>query len=64
MCMKTGLFGRLIGKIAASLQARATIRELHSLGDRELRDIGIHRAEIPEVARGLVARTEELKQAA
>ena len=32
----------------------ATIKELHSLSDAELRDIGIHRENIETVARGLI----------
>ena len=32
----------------------ATIAELHSLSDAELRDIGIHRQNIETVARGLI----------
>ena len=32
----------------------ATIKELHSLSDAELRDIGIHRENIDIVARGLI----------
>lgn len=31
-----------------------TINELHSLSDSELKDIGIHRANIETVARGIV----------
>ena len=48
----------MITAIAEALRRRrninATIKELHSLSDAELRDIGIHRENIETVARGLI----------
>jgi uncharacterized protein YjiS (DUF1127 family) len=48
----------MITAIAEALRRRrninATIKELHSLSDAELRDIGIHRENIDIVARGLI----------
>jgi uncharacterized protein YjiS (DUF1127 family) len=32
----------------------ATIRELHQLSDNELKDVGILRSQIEEVARGII----------
>jgi len=32
----------------------ATIRELHQLSDAELKDVGIPRGQIEEVARGII----------
>ena len=39
-----------LATVAARLGARRTIRELEILSDRELRDIGLCRAEIEQVA--------------
>ena len=48
----------MITSLAEALRRRrninATINELHSLSDSELRDIGIHRENIETVARGLI----------
>ena len=48
----------MIKAVAEALRRRrninATITELHSLSDSELRDIGIHRENIETVARGLI----------
>ena len=48
----------MITAIGEALRRRrninATITELHSLSDSELRDIGIHRENIETVARGLI----------
>ena len=48
----------MITAISEALRRRrninATITELHSLSDSELRDIGIHRENIETVARGLI----------
>tara|TARA_R110001599_G_scaffold228949_1_gene428169 strand:- start:141 stop:332 length:192 start_codon:yes stop_codon:yes gene_type:complete len=48
----------MITAMAEALRRRrninATINELHSLSDSELRDIGIHRENIETVARGLI----------
>ena len=48
----------MITAISEALRRRrninATINELHSLSDSELRDIGIHRENIETVARGLI----------
>jgi uncharacterized protein YjiS (DUF1127 family) len=39
-------------KIASYIQYRRTLRELNSLEDRQLRDIGIVRADFKTIARG------------
>ncbi len=48
----------MIKSISEALRRRrntnATIAELHSLTDRELIDIGIHRGQIETVARSLI----------
>jgi len=48
----------MITAISEALRRRrninATITELHSMSDSELRDIGIHRENIETVARGLI----------
>lgn len=48
----------MVTAISEALRRRrtlnATIKELHSLTDSELRDIGIYRANIETVARGIV----------
>ena len=48
----------MIKAMAEALRRRrninATINELHSLSDAELRDIGINRENIETVARGLI----------
>lgn len=48
----------MITAISEALRRRrnlnATIKELHSLNDRELKDIGIHRCQIESLARGLI----------
>ena len=47
-----------IKDVAESIRRRAnmnaTIRELHQLSDNELKDVGIHRSQIEEVARGII----------
>ena len=47
----------LIKDVAESIRRRAnmnaTIRELHQLSDNELKDVGILRSQIEEVARGI-----------
>lgn len=47
-----------IKDVAETLRRRsnmnATIRELHQLSDNELKDIGILRGQIEEVARGII----------
>jgi uncharacterized protein YjiS (DUF1127 family) len=45
-------FKRLEAKHARRAQARKTIKELSNLSDRELRDIGINRYDIPRIAGG------------
>jgi len=48
----------LIRNIAETLRKRAnmnaTVRELHKLHDHQLQDIGLHRNQIEEVARGII----------
>ncbi|MFT4015188.1 MAG: DUF1127 domain-containing protein [Paracoccus sp. (in: a-proteobacteria)] len=48
-----GVFARVTAMIAAWNDARVTRRELNALTDRELNDIGLTRADIEHVARGL-----------
>jgi uncharacterized protein YjiS (DUF1127 family) len=47
-----------IKDVAESIRRRAnmnaTIRELHQLSDAELKDVGIPRGQIEEVARGII----------
>ena len=54
------VLNRIGGVVGAGVEAfdrwhrrRATILELSSLDDRVLKDIGIYRADIPEIARAL-----------
>lgn len=48
----------MITSISEALRRRrninATIKELHSLSDADLQDIGLHRGQIETVARGLI----------
>ena len=48
----------LIKDIAENLRRRrnmnATLKRLHELNDLELRDVGIHRSQIDEVARSVI----------
>mgnify|MGYP003655414990 CR=1 FL=1 len=48
----------MFDKIKETLRQRrnmnATIKELHMLNDLELRDIGIHRTQIDEIARSVI----------
>lgn len=48
----------MITSISEALRRRrninATIKELHSLSDADLQDIGLHRGQIERVARGLI----------
>lgn len=48
-----GVFARVTAMITAWNDARITRRELNALSDRELTDIGLTRADIEHVARGL-----------
>ena len=47
-----------IKDVAESIRRRAnmnaTIRELHQLSDDELKDVGIPRGQVEEVARGII----------
>ncbi len=45
--------GNLIGSAKSHFKARATIRELSKLSDRQLQDIGIERHAIPATVFGL-----------
>jgi uncharacterized protein YjiS (DUF1127 family) len=45
------MFETLAARIRNARAADRTARELHRLSDRELADIGLSRASIPEVAR-------------
>lgn len=47
----SGLLGRLLGALREFRRYQRTISELEMLSDRELRDIGLNRCEIPETAR-------------
>lgn len=48
----------MIKAVSEALRRRrntnATIKELHSLSDHDLADIGLHRSQIETVARGLI----------
>ena len=48
----------MIKAVSEALRRRrntnATIKELHSLSDHDLADIGLHRSQIKTVARGLI----------
>lgn len=52
-----GGFGNVVANIFSMLSAwndaRVTRRELNSLSDRELNDIGVFRGDIERIARGL-----------
>ena len=48
--LAAGLVSLWIGALRA-YRLRATIRTLHDLDDRTLRDIGLHRGEIAEIVR-------------
>ncbi|SMD09608.1 DUF1127 domain-containing protein [Primorskyibacter flagellatus] len=49
----TGVLGRLVRTMKRSWKRRETANQLHTLSDRELRDIGIYRGDIPRVVRQL-----------
>ena len=51
-----GFMRRITKHMARSHRSRATARELASLDDRMLRDIGISRGQIPTVAAGRNSR--------
>jgi len=53
-----GFMRRITNNMARSHRLRATARELASLDDRMLRDIGISRGQIPTVAAGRNPRLE------
>ena len=50
------LLNRLVRPVVRQWKRNATISELSALSDAQLRDIGIHRGEIPHVARGMSDR--------
>lgn len=54
----SNFFDRLCLTLQRRRNERRTIRELNALSDRELRDIGISRHEIAEVAQNLQPRSE------
>lgn len=47
------IFSKVVAALSAWNEIRATRRELSRLSDRELADIGLVRADIGRVARGL-----------
>ncbi|MTI08454.1 DUF1127 domain-containing protein [Curvivirga aplysinae] len=49
---KTGIVGRLVNKLAESVVAARTYNELNALTDAQLRDIGIYRNDITNIAFG------------
>jgi uncharacterized protein YjiS (DUF1127 family) len=55
-----------IKDVAESIRRRAnmnaTIRELHQLSDGELKDVGIPRGQIEEVARGIITNWDLLQR--
>ena len=52
----SGLKANLGQRLARLLAYRRTLNELAQLSDRELADIGVHRANIDAVARGFASR--------
>lgn len=50
------LFARLSEHVARRRSMAQTIAELAALSDRDLADIGLHRGDIPAVARRALAR--------
>ncbi|RKF12741.1 DUF1127 domain-containing protein [Roseovarius spongiae] len=59
-----GIFERLIRSAERAWKRRETAKELHALTDWELRDIGIHRADIPRVVRQSDERAQDARPAA
>lgn len=49
---RPSFFATLRQNIAKNRARRATERELNALSDRDLADIGIHRADIHDIVRG------------
>jgi len=47
-----GFMKRITNNVSRSHRSRATARELASLDDRQLSDIGLSRSQIPAVAAG------------
>ncbi|MFZ1468323.1 MAG: DUF1127 domain-containing protein [Paracoccaceae bacterium] len=47
------ILDRLVRSVARKLKRSRTMAELRALGDRELRDIGLYREDIPRVVAGL-----------
>lgn len=47
----TETMARLAGSLSASLRTRRNLRELESLSDDALKDIGLSRFDLPRVAR-------------
>lgn len=52
-----GILRRLGRHLAQARRRRIAIAELSALDDRQLKDIGIRREQIPEVVAGVVERT-------
>ncbi len=47
------ILDRLVRSVARKLKRNRTMAELHALSDRDLRDIGLYRGDIPRVVAGL-----------
>lgn len=45
------MFNSIYNKVSNYRKYRSTVRELSRLSNRELQDLGIHRSDIPRVAK-------------
>jgi Domain of unknown function (DUF1127) len=52
----SSLFGRVLAKLGDGFRRFAAINELEQLSDRQLRDIGLERRQIVELAEREIAR--------